>query len=108
LFTEVLELCARAGLVNVGVIAVDGTKLHANASDRANLTYEQIARELLEQAEEVDRGEDERFGDARGDELPPELRAAVIAANAWRPRDGYWMTSAKPRPSRSRASGSRG
>ncbi len=40
------------------------------------VTYEQIARELLEQAEEVDRGEDERFGDARGDELPPELRAS--------------------------------
>jgi transposase len=46
LFTKVLVLCAKAGLVNVGVIAVDGTKLHANASDRSNLTYEQIAREL--------------------------------------------------------------
>jgi len=76
LFTEVLALCAKAGLVNVGVIAVDGTKLHANASDRSNLTYEQIARELLEQAEEIDRGEDERFGEARGDELPPELRVS--------------------------------
>jgi hypothetical protein len=43
LFTGVLALCAKAGLVNVGVIAVDGTKLHANASDRSNLTYEQIA-----------------------------------------------------------------
>lgn len=74
LFTEVLALCAKAGLVNVGVIAVDGTKLHANASDRANLTYEQIARELLEQAEETDRAEDEQFGQERGDELPPELR----------------------------------
>lgn len=76
LFSEVLALCAKAGLVNVGVIAVDGTKLHANASDRANVTYEQIARELLEQAEEADRGEDERFGEARGDELPPELRVS--------------------------------
>jgi transposase len=55
LFTAVLALCAKAGLVNVGVIAVDGTKLHANASDRSNLTYEQIARELLERAEETDR-----------------------------------------------------
>jgi transposase len=76
LFTEVLGLCAKAGLVNVGVIAVDGTKLHANASDRSNLTYEQIARELLEQAEETDRAEDERFGEQRGDELPPELRVS--------------------------------
>jgi transposase len=76
LFTGVLALCAKAGLVNVGVIAVDGTKLHANASDRSNLTYEQIARELLEQAEETDRAEDERFGEQRGDELPPELRVS--------------------------------
>ena len=76
LFTEVLALCARAGLVNVGMIAVDGTKLYANASDRANLTYEQIARELLEQAEEIDRAEDERYEEARGDELPPELRVS--------------------------------
>jgi transposase len=76
LFTEVLALCAKAGMVNVGVIAVDGTKLHANASDRSNLTYEQIARELLERAEETDRAEDEHFGEQRGDELPPELRVS--------------------------------
>jgi Transposase domain (DUF772) len=49
LFTEVLALCGKAGLLNVGVIAVDGTTLHANASDHSNLTYEQIAWELLEQ-----------------------------------------------------------
>ncbi len=76
LFTEVLALCAKAGMVNAGVIAVDGTKLHANASDRSNLTYEQIARELLERAEETDRAEDEHFGEQRGDELPPELRVS--------------------------------
>jgi hypothetical protein len=76
LFTEVLALCANAGIVNVGVIAVDGTKLHANASDRSNLTYEQIARELLAAAEETDRVEDERYGEQRGDELPPELRVS--------------------------------
>jgi transposase len=63
LFTGVLVLCAKAGLVNIGVIAVDGTKLHANASDRSNMTYEQIARELLGQAEEIDRAEDERYGE---------------------------------------------
>jgi transposase len=76
LFTEVLALCAKAGLVYVGVIAVDGTKLHANASDRSNLTYEQIARELLAAAEETDRVEDERYGEQRGDELPAELRVS--------------------------------
>jgi transposase len=105
LFTEVLALCAKAGLVNVGVIAVDGTKLHANASDRSNLTYEQIARELLEQAEEIDRAEDERFA---GMSYRPSCVSAVIAANASRPHGGYSTTSAKPKLRRCRASGSRG
>ena len=76
LFGAVLVLCAKAGLVNVGLIAVDGTKVHANASDRANLGYEEIAREILAEAEEADHEEDERFGDRRGDELPPEFRVS--------------------------------
>jgi transposase len=76
LFGEVLALCAEGGLVSVGVIAVDGTKVHANASEHANRDYEQIAREILEEAGEVDRGEDEQFGERRGDELPPELSTA--------------------------------
>jgi hypothetical protein len=61
------------GLVQVEVIAVDGTKVHANASQHANRDYERIAREILEEAGRVDAEEDERFGDRRGDELPPEL-----------------------------------
>src|SRR5215212_7207764 len=76
LFGDVLELCAEAGLVHVEVIAVDGTKVHANASQHANRDYEQIAREILEEAAETDRLEDERFGDRRGDELRPELSTA--------------------------------
>jgi transposase len=76
LFGEVLALCAEAGLVRVGVIAVDGTKVHANASQHATRDYEQIARELLEQAAEVDRLEDEQYGERRGDELPAELSTA--------------------------------
>jgi hypothetical protein len=59
--------------VSVGVIAVDGTKLHANASRDANLDYEQVARKVLEEAAEVDEQEDERYGENRGDELPPTL-----------------------------------
>ena len=55
LFGEVLALCAEAGLVRVGVIAIDGTKVHANASQHANRGYEQLAREILEQAAETDR-----------------------------------------------------
>jgi transposase len=73
LFGEVLALCAESGLVRVGVIAVDGTKVHANASERATRSYEEIAREILDDAAAVDAEEDERFGDARGDELPSEL-----------------------------------
>src|SRR6059058_695254 len=73
LFGQVLGLCADAGLVRVGVLAVDGTKVHANASERATRDYEQIAREILEQAAEIDALEDEQFGERRGDQLPSEL-----------------------------------
>jgi transposase len=73
LFSEVLGLCAEAALVKAGVIAIDGTKLAANASRDADRDYEQIAREIVEEAQAVDRAEDERFGEARGDELPPHL-----------------------------------
>jgi transposase len=76
LFGEVLAICAQAGLVSVGVIAIDGTKVHANASHHANRDYEQLAREILEEAKSVDALEDEQFGEARGDELPPQLRTA--------------------------------
>src|SRR5919201_130156 len=77
LFGEVLTLCARSGLVRVGVIAVDGTKLQANASRNENLDYEQLAREILEEAKAVDAAEDELYGDARGDELPPEFSTSA-------------------------------
>jgi hypothetical protein len=66
-------MCANAGLVQVGLIAVDGTKIAGNASREANRTYEQIAREILEEAAAADEAEDELFGDRRGDELPPAL-----------------------------------
>src|SRR5215203_4979247 len=74
LFGEVLCLCAKQGLASVGVIAVDGTKLAGNASRNANMDYEQLAREILEEAKAVDAAEDELYGDARGDELPEQLR----------------------------------
>jgi hypothetical protein len=75
LFSSVLSLCREAGLVKVGLIAIDGTKLHANASHHCNLDYEQLAREILKEAAEVDAAEDQLFGDARGDELPPEFQS---------------------------------
>ena len=72
-FGEVLGLCARAGLVGLNVIAIDGSKIAANASREANRDYERIAREVIEDAQRIDAEEDEQFGDRRGDELPLEL-----------------------------------
>lgn len=76
LFGQVLALCARAGLVRAGTIAVDGTKLRAHASLEANRTIEALreeARRIVDEAEAVDAREDELFGERRGDELPAEL-----------------------------------
>src|SRR3954465_12124949 len=76
LFGEVLALCARSGLVRVGVVAVDGTKIAAAATHHATRSYEQIAREILEEAARIDAAEDELYGEARGDELPEGLRTS--------------------------------
>ena len=76
LFSDVLAVCARAGLVKVGVVAIDGTKMSANASQERNHGYERIAREILAEAARIDAEEDELYGDARGDELPEQLRTA--------------------------------
>jgi len=76
LFTQILALCERAGLIRPGPLALDGTKLHANASLGANRTREQIRAEVetwLEESERTDAREDELYGDRRGDELPPHL-----------------------------------
>lgn len=76
LFTQVLTLCARAGMGRVGVVAVDGTKVAANASMGANRGEKSLraeAERILAEAAAVDAAEDEQFGAARGDELPEEL-----------------------------------
>ncbi|MGN6170201.1 MAG: transposase, partial [Solirubrobacteraceae bacterium] len=74
LFTQVLELCDRAGLVASGVVVVDGTRLAGNASRECNVTFEEVAREVLAETRATDEAEDERFGEERGDELPEQLR----------------------------------
>jgi transposase len=85
LFVQVLKLCRKAGLVKLGRVAVDGTKIKANASKHKAMSYarmleregalEREIRELLRRAEETDRAEDAEYGeDRRGDELPEELR----------------------------------
>jgi transposase len=85
LFLAVLRLCRKAGLVKLGHVALDGTKVRANASRHKAMSYgrmeqkegeleAEVAR-LLAEAEAVDAAEDERYGRGRrGDELPEELR----------------------------------
>jgi Transposase DDE domain len=86
LFTSVLELCGKAGLVRSGVVAIDGTKLPGNASRFVNVDYGRVAREIIDQAIATDEAEDEEHGDARGDELPPELRTDE-GRRAWLARE---------------------
>jgi transposase len=89
LFTQILRLCAEAGLVKVGVVAIDGTKMEANAALAANKKHEGLEKEIerevakmLAEAESVDRDEDGRLGKKRGDpksralrgELPEDMR----------------------------------
>lgn len=91
LFVQALRLCKKAGLVKLGTLAIDGTKLRANASRHKAMCYERMgkaeaqleaeiqaieeqAAAMLEDAEATDREEDARYGaDRRGDELPHEL-----------------------------------
>jgi len=83
LFLQVLALCREAGLVKLGHVALDGTKIKANASRHKAMSYDRMKQDeqrlqkeidaLLEQAEQVDREEDSKFGNRRGDELPAEL-----------------------------------
>lgn len=85
LFLQVLNLCREAGLVKLGHVALDGTKVRANASRHKAMSYErlcsaeeQLAAEvaaLLAEAERVDGEEDALYGpESRGDELPAELQ----------------------------------
>ena len=73
LFGQVLGLCAEAGLVRPGVVAIDGTKMAGNASRESTRDFGQIAREIIAEAIATDQAEDEQFGQARGDELPREM-----------------------------------
>jgi transposase len=84
LFGQVLRLCRKAGLVKLGRVAVDGTKIKANASKHKAMSYGRMksteaalqreADDLLRRAEQSDDEEDRRYGkDKRGDELPEEL-----------------------------------
>ena len=84
LFGQVLGLCDQAGLVKPGVVAIDGTRLAGNTSRGSNRDFGQIAREILAEAKAIDEAEDELYGDARGDELPEQLRTGRGGAEFFR------------------------
>jgi transposase len=120
LFGGVLGLCAKAGIVDVGVVAVDGTKLAADAADGAIRSYEQIAAEILAEAGRIDAAEDEIHGDAMScprdfaprtaaapgcgrprksssaSEPPPPSRCGASAPSASRPAGGDWPRTGEP------------
>ena len=106
LFVQVLKLCQRAGLVKLGHVSIDGTKMKVNASKHKAMSYKRMkeeeerleaeVQELLKEAEAVDEEEDRKYGtDKRGDELPKELAfresrlkkireaRAALEAEAW-------------------------
>ena len=85
LFVQALALCQAAGMVRLGRVALDGTKVRANASKRKAMSYARMSEKekvlaeqvsaLLIEAERIDKAEDARYGkNNRGDELPEELR----------------------------------
>ena len=98
LFLDILRLCQAAGLVKLGRVAIDGTKVKADASKPKAMSYARMdereavleaeVRRILDEAEAVDQAEDAEYGAARGDELPPALRTregrlrAIRAAKA--------------------------
>jgi transposase len=124
LFGQVLALCNRAGLVSLGHVALDGTKLRANASKHKSMSYSrmkkaepQLAKEVaqwLEKAEAIDKAEDEEFGEnRRGDELPDwvkskksrreKMREAMASLEAEAAeRDKEKIEKRKTKPSRGR------
>lgn len=85
LFKQVLQLCQKAGLVKLGRVAIDGTKVQANASKHKAMSYQRMQEleerlqkeidELIEKAEQVDAEEDARFGlGQREEDLPKEMQ----------------------------------
>ena len=83
LFSDILRLCKEAGLVKVGLVALDGTKVAVDTALEANRTYESIRAEvetMLRDAESKDVEVDQLFGpEHRGDELPGRRSRAIVA-----------------------------
>jgi transposase len=107
LFLDSLHLCQRAGMVKLGRVALDGTRVKANASKHKAMSYArmpdreaaleaEVAR-ILEEAEAIDRAEDALYGDARGDELPEALRTREGRLRAIREAKAALEAEAKAR-----------
>lgn len=103
-FLQALELCRAAGMVSLGRVALDGTKVRANASRPQTMSYARLTSkqripadeisDLMNEARTVDADEDARFGPGkRGDELPVELanRPARSAAKSRHIPDAAWI-----------------
>jgi transposase len=123
LFVQALALCQAAGMVKLGRVALDGTKLRANASRRKAMSYSRMSAkekilaqevsDLLAGAEKIDKDEDTRFGKhRRGDELPDELRRRetrlakiAVAKAAWEAEAVAAQAAADAAAARSRERG---
>jgi hypothetical protein len=120
LFLQALALCQAAGMVELGRVALDGPKLRANACRRKAMSYARMSvkektlalevSELLADAEGIDRVEDAAFGqDARGDELPEEVRRRESRlARIGEAKKAWEAQAAAPGRGRRRASGDPG
>ncbi len=116
LFMQVLELCQMAGLVKLGHVSLDGTKVKANASKHKAMSYgkmkekeaglEAQVEELLRKAQEVDEEEDRRYGKGkRGDELPQELAFRESRLKKIREAKAALEAEAKEEADKARAEG---
>lgn len=114
LFAQALQLCEKAGLVKLGHVAIDGTKLKANASKHKAMSYERMreteqrlqkeVEELLRRAEETDAAEDAQYGKGkRGDELPAELARRESRLKKIREAKAALEREAKEKAERQRA-----
>lgn len=120
LFTQVLTLCAQAGLVSLGRVALDGSKIRASASRHRAMSYDRMVRAegelaaevtaLLADAERTDDAEDAVHGERRGDELPAELarREGRLAAIRRAKADVEAEHAAKARAKAEQAAAQRG
>lgn len=114
LFVQALRLCEKAGLVKLGHVAIDGTKIKANASKHKAMTYERMSEteqrlrqeveELLRRAAETDEAEDAQYGKGkRGEELPEELARRESRLRKIREAKAALEKEAKEKAERQRA-----